>query len=119
MFIVLVCGGRDFSDRPLLDRTMDRILEKHPDLVVLQGFARGTDKMAHEWAMSREVDSISVPARWNKDGKRAAGPIRNDRMLKLWRPNGVVAFTPGPSGTKHMVEISERAGLPVMKVGWE
>lgn len=115
---VLVCGGRNYSDRETVFRTLDRVRAKHPDLEILQGAARGADSLAHEWALAREVVSISVPARWKADGQRSAGPKRNFRMLKHWAPDAVVAF-PGGSGTAHMVHIAREAGVPVMVVGDE
>ncbi len=50
-------------------------------------------------------------AAWKQHG-RAAGPIRNEEMLFLGRPDGVLAM-PGDKGTRHMVDIASREGVPV------
>jgi hypothetical protein len=50
-------------------------------------------------------------AQWKKHG-RAAGPIRNQRMLDKGKPDLVVAF-PGGRGTADMIRRAERAGVPV------
>ena len=53
--IVLVCGGRDFTDRDLLFATMDRVLAKYPDgLMIVQGAAKGADLLAEGWCKSRQ-----------------------------------------------------------------
>jgi hypothetical protein len=53
-------------------------------------------------------------AQWKKHG-RAAGPIRNQRMLDEGKPDLVVAF-PGGRGTADMIRRAERAGVPVQQV---
>ena len=52
--IVLVCGGRDFADRDLVYRTMDKVLDKYPDgLLVVTGAAPGADAIAIKEAMGK------------------------------------------------------------------
>ena len=51
------------------------------------------------------------PARWAELGRRA-GPIRNQEMLDLWVPDGVVAF-PGGAGTADMVARARAACVTV------
>lgn len=110
---IIVCGGRDFSDKEFLFSKLDT-LTQHKDITeVIHGDAYGADSLAGEWARTRGIIETPFPADWKKHGK-AAGPIRNAEMLKLG-PDMVIAFD-GGVGTAHMVKITEKAGIPVIKL---
>jgi hypothetical protein len=111
---VLVCGGRDYSDRMAVWHTLDAFAPAITE--VISGMARGADTFAAEWARRFLFPLHEFPANWKRDG-RAAGSIRNQRMLTEGRPDAVIAF-PGGRGTADMVRRSEKAGLPVYRVGW-
>ncbi len=106
---VLVCGGRTFDDRPMLLRVMDRIHATREITTIIHGAARGADLLAGAWAVMRRVPVQEFPADWNRHGK-AAGPIRNQRMLDEGKPDLVVGF-PGGTGTRDMLTRAERAGV--------
>lgn len=108
---ILVCGGRNFSDREALFSALDAVHDKRHVQMLIHGAARGADSLAGEWADERGVLSASVKALWEKHGRKAAGPIRNRGMLLL-EPDGVVAF-PGGSGTADMVAAAREVGVPV------
>jgi hypothetical protein len=108
---VLVCGGRDFSDALLLEDALDRLDCKSFVEVIIHGGASGADSLANEWAKKRDVQILIFPANWKLSGK-AAGPLRNERMLREGKPTLVVAF-PGRRGTADMVGRSTAARLPV------
>lgn len=109
---VLVCGGRDFSDRETVFAVLDRLKRMHGRLTVIQGGARGADALAREWCQAQDsVRMINEPANWKEHG-RAAGPIRNQHMLDEHRPDLVIAF-PGGRGTADMVERALQAGVQV------
>lgn len=108
---ILVCGGRDFSDRDALFAALDAAHERRPIQVLIHGAARGADSLAGEWADERGVLSAAMKALWEKHGRKAAGPIRNRGMLLL-RPDGVIAF-PGGSGTADMVAAAREVDVPV------
>ena len=114
---VLVCGGRDFSNRALMFSTLDRVREKHGDaMTIIHGAASGADRLAEEWAKSREIDYRGFPARWRKHGK-AAGPVRNKRMRDFATPDAVIAF-PGGRGTQNMCDLMREHGVEPWCVGW-
>lgn len=114
---VLVCGGRDFEDRDLLFATLDRVLAKYGDaLVILHGGQRGADLLAERWAKMREVEYIGVPARWTRLGK-AAGAERNKRMRDRWKPDACIAFK-GREGTRLMISLMREVGIEPWVVGW-
>lgn len=110
---VLICGGRDFTDRRFLFEVMSRITIKKPITLVIEGGACGADRLAREWANSHGVAVATYPANWELHGRRA-GPARNCRMLREARPDLVVAFK-GGTGTAHMVRISEEAGVRTLR----
>lgn len=111
---VLVCGGRNFEDRALLDRTLDEAHLADNFEVLIHGMARGADRLAHAWAERRGVKIQAFRPDWKKFGK-AAGPFRNARMLKVGRPQMVIAF-PGGRGTRDMVTQARAAGVPVIEI---
>jgi hypothetical protein len=109
---VLVCGGRDFNDASLVERTLNDM--EPPVRVVIQGGARGADYLGRTWAALRRLSVETYPAMWGRDGK-AAGPIRNQAMLVNGRPDLVVAF-PGGRGTADMVRRAKAAGIPILEI---
>ena len=98
---LLVCGGRNFSDRLLMRMILDQIDSTSGIEVLIHGAAQGADRLAADWAKERGIPGLPFPADWKKYGN-SAGPIRNARMLKEGRPDFVVAF-PGGDGTLDMV----------------
>lgn len=110
---VIVTGGRDFADRDLLFRTLDRLHLERGFALLIHGAARGADRLANDWAKERRVPRHPVPADWDGLGP-AAGPIRNSEMLGM-HPDLVVAF-PGGRGTEDMVGKAKRAGVQVVEV---
>ena len=113
---VLVCGSRGWSDRDYLEGFLDRTVESHGIDVVIHGAARGADTMAGEWALKRGIPVVAFPADWATHG-RAAGPIRNQRMLDEGKPTLVIAFALNLStskGTSDMLRRAGRAKLPAL-----
>ncbi|MDF3607511.1 DUF2493 domain-containing protein [Paracoccus sp. DMF-8] len=106
---VLVCGGRDFNDKEKAFAVLNQI---RPTFII-EGGAKGADTLAWLWR-KRNLSSdnhLTIEARWDVDGK-AAGPIRNQRMIDEGKPDLVVAF-PGGRGTADMVRRAKRAGIEV------
>lgn len=110
---VLVCGGRDFSDTKALNTTMDKIHKNSGIDVVIEGDARGADRIAGYWARRRGITNLKFRADWEMHG-RAAGVIRNQEMLKKGNPDLVVAFH-GGRGTADMIRRADAAGIKVIK----
>ncbi len=111
---LLVCGGRDFADRVLLRYLLDALLDVHHVSKLIHGAERGADRLAEEWARDRNIKIMPFPADWTTHGK-AAGPIRNARMLDEAHPDLAVAF-PGGRGTADMVKRAHKAGVRVIIV---
>lgn len=124
---VLVTGDRDYNDYRAIATYLTGWLflarEKEEKLVIIEGGQRGADQLARSWAninddFSKDVESITVEAEWSILGKRA-GPIRNTKMLREYKPNVVLAFHDDlelSKGTKDCVEKAKKHGIPVYLV---
>ena len=113
-FKVVVAGGRDFNNFPLLRDTLDKLLEvkTHSHLIeIVNGTARGADTLGGCYARLRNYSVALFPADWEQFDK-AAGHIRNKEMLDY--ADVVVVFWDGKSrGTKNMIEITKKAKKPI------
>jgi hypothetical protein len=125
---ILVCGGRDFADRALVEE----ILRPYQDFrrtaalmagppadwllgpVLIHGAARGADSIAAQVADGWGWRIRAYPAEWGRYG-RAAGAMRNQRMLDVERFGLVIVFL-GGRGTADMIARAKRAGVAVQKI---
>lgn len=105
---LLVCGSRNWSDLDRVWREIDGLANDRSEIV--HGCAKGADDMAHAWAVANRIAVIPFSANWSRDGK-AAGPIRNARMLKEGRPDRGLAF--GPLWRAH--EAPVRCAVPPLR----
>jgi YspA, cpYpsA-related SLOG family len=130
---VLVCGSRTWAETttPIIASVLTGLYEEHypfsDPFVVIEGEARGADTYAHNWAEWYDghvsgdggpVELEPYPADWATHGK-AAGPIRNQKMLTEGRPDLVVAFSDDiehSRGTKDMLVRAKKAGIPAILV---
>jgi hypothetical protein len=110
---VLVCGGRDYRNISAVRHALGALHAKRGITLIIEGGAKGADRLAREWAIANGIPFETEDADWKKYGK-AAGPIRNGVMLAKYAPEGVVAF-PGNDGTADMVAKAEAAGLKVWR----
>jgi hypothetical protein len=122
---VLVCGSRFYTDRDHMWSELNRLdAERGPFTVLIHGGAAGADTLAMQWAhmtglSGRDIAPLAFFAEWPKYG-RAAGSIRNQRMIDEGKPDLGISF-PGGQGTRDMVrklliariEVIEIAGRPI------
>ena len=112
---VLVCGGRDYADYDTLKTVLSALqVSAGPFSAIIHGAARGADALAHRYAERHSIPEHMFPAEWALHG-RAAGPIRNQQMLDIGKPDLVVAFA-GGRGTADMVRRAQAAGVRVVEV---
>jgi hypothetical protein len=112
---VLVCGDRNWTDRRSIEREIRKLLEVGLISLVIEGGARGADAIARNVADQLGIPRQTFLADWSAYGK-AAGPIRNLRMIAEGKPDLVLAFHADlakSKGTKDMIESATRAGIPV------
>ena len=113
---LLVCGGRNFtnSDEKWVFSELDQFHAKTPITLLIDGDARGVDRIAGKWATIQGIERMVFPADWGKYGT-SAGPIRNAQMLKEGLPNIVMAF-PGGKGTANMISQAVNQSIQVIRV---
>lgn len=135
---VLITGERHWKN-PFLVHSMlwglaMQSWAKGNPLILIHGAAPGVDTVVSDWVeemqlANLEVDERPHPAHWKhtdactprcrKVVGRAAGPIRNKKMLTE-KPQLCVAFhddLDGESrGTKNMVKQAKAAGIPVVHI---
>lgn len=124
---ILVCGGRDFDNYALLSKTLDQFCidrnlkwpeDKYgnwlPKVTIIHGGATGADALADQWAVVNwcPVEEYKISKEeWETLGK-AAGPIRNQRMIDEGKPDFFIAFpTENSKGTWDMVRRCDKAGI--------
>lgn len=117
---VLICGDRNWTDvgmiRSVLLALSYRIaVEGNGPLVIIEGEAKGADRIAREQAEYHGIAVERYPADWKRYG-RGAGPIRNQQMLDEGKPDLVIAFHDNldhSKGTRDMVERARKTRIPV------
>lgn len=110
---VLICGDRNWDDIASIRGVLLRLVKRYtvPELEIIEGEARGADRMARLEAEELGIKVHQFPADWSKHPK-AAGPIRNSKMLAEG-PDTVIAFHDNileSKGTQDMLTKSIKAG---------
>ena len=78
---------------------------------VICGDARGADTLGRMYAQEIDIPCERYPAQWDVYGK-SAGYRRNEQMAG--KAEALIALWDGQSkGTKHMIDIARRRGIPV------
>lgn len=117
---VMVCGGRDYSDKDRVDTVLNAVAVGAAAIVT--GGARGADRLAEKWAQKRGIQTITMPANWIAWGK-TGGPRRNSAIIDLllaldFAGKRVVCVSfPGGLGTEDVTEKALRAHLRVVQGG--
>lgn len=114
---VLICGSRNWKEEDVLPeyRIETYIKTLPPNAVIIHGAAPGADTTADRIARERGHPVIPFKANWGLYGD-PAGPIRNQEMLDVGKPDRVAAFHEdivNSKGTKDMIARARKAGLPV------
>ena len=117
MFKVIIAGGRDFDNYPLLKKMCDHYLQNKTDVEIVSGKAKGADSLGERYAKERGYSIKEFPAKWddlsqpciiktNRNGKEynaLAGHIRNSQMANYG--DSLIVFWDGKSkGTKDMID---------------
>jgi YspA, cpYpsA-related SLOG family len=106
--VALFCGSREWSDRERIRRDLESLPE---DSVVIEGGARGADRIARAEAHALGIHVATMSALWDHYGK-SAGYRRNEAMARL-RPDFAYAYPLGGPGTASMIAIAEAECIPV------
>lgn len=108
---LLVTGDRHWTDNLAVGVAFALLDPK----VVIHGGAKGADSIANFEAYRQHIPTIQVDAEWHLYG-RAAGPIRNRRMVNEFKPTHVMYChdnLPSSRGTADMVKYALSRALPV------
>lgn len=106
-------------DAEFLNKELDALHARDTFTCVIEGEARGADKLGAAWAARNDVPVEKYPADWNRYG-RGAGPVRNKQMIVEGKPDLVVAFSydiKNSKGTANMIAQARRYDLPVAFYG--
>jgi len=102
----------------------DRLATLPLDTVIIHGACQGADMIADEEAKRLGLAVLPFPAEWDfwraRGNVKAAGPIRNKRMLDEGKPDRVWAFHKSirtSRGTINMIRQAQAAGVPVELFG--
>jgi hypothetical protein len=106
---VLVVGSRSITDKNKIFETLDKFCDENS--VIVSGGARGVDSIAENYADSRGLKKVIMPADWNTYGKRA-GYVRNEEMhryIAKYTNRACIAFWDGISkGTAHNFDLAKK-----------
>ena len=119
MIKLLVCGSRTLDDKvDYIEMCLNKVSNFTKIDCIISGMAKGADIIAYNWAINNSIETLKFHADWNKHG-RAAGHIRNIKMLDEGKPTHVICFMDcrqnpnGTNGSKHMIDIASKANVPV------
>ena len=117
---VAFAGGIDCNDYGRIWDVLDKVLAKHPDMVLLHGASpKGAEFIAARWADARKVVQITFKPDWTRHAK-AAPFKRNDQLLQTL-PIGEIVGDAGAGedddadrqGLQKLVVALERRGFGV------
>lgn len=109
---VLAFGSRTFTDGRIISSRLDQAHANIGITTLIEGDARGADKLAGIWASVHKIERICVPADWSTG--RSAGYIRNQIMVIEHKPEMAFGFLDGPSsGSMHTVQLCLQHGVPL------
>lgn len=113
---LVIAGSRDFNDYETFKVILHGMLEAsgiEPDFIV-QGYARGVDKMALRWA-----EEVGLPhsdrdfePMWRLHGRYMAPKIRNKKMANEADAAIIIMFAGSP-GSSHMRRCMVELDKPV------
>jgi SLOG family YspA-like protein len=108
---VLITGSRTWTDNTIIRDALAPY--RSPGAVLVHGDARGADRIAaaiwRRWGLPVE----SHPADWSVG--RAAGVIRNRRMVGLGADVCLAFIRDHSRGATHCAEAAENAGIPTRR----
>lgn len=120
MKVVLVTGSRHWTNRETVRRALEGC---GPVDLVIEGGARGADRLAREEARAMGVHVATIEALWDYTGK-GAGPRRNSVLVALVEALDATSLAeclafplPDSIGTWDCIKKAQKAGIPVFNYG--
>lgn len=110
---VLVFGSRNYDHGPYISKRLSQVHSNIGITELIEGEARGADKLAAAWAVRNNVLLTRCPADWDGNGK-SAGMIRNHHMVCDLKPDLAIGFLNGASpGSMNTVQLCLTQGIPL------
>jgi len=113
---LIICGGRNYTDINKLNEVLNKLHEQNQINKIVTGDAKGADSMAVNWAKKHDIEYEIYKADWNLNGK-AAGPIRNQKMISENSDADYLIAFPGGNGTKNAISTAMRYNVKVITIG--
>lgn len=112
---VAFSGGPEYQDVNTVWALLDKVLAKHPDMVLLNTCApTGADLIASKWAEHRKVTVIPFKPDWRR--YKSAAPFKRNEVLLDVLPAGFVIF-PGTGIQDNLADRARTLGIPVWRGG--
>lgn len=110
---IAITGGSDYQDHHRIWDALDRVVAKHPDMILLHGgMPTGAEHIAECWARARKIATVTFRPDWNRF-RKAAPFKRNDVMLEQL-PAGLLQF-PGTGISENLADKARKMGIPVWR----
>jgi hypothetical protein len=117
---VLVTGDRNWNNSDIIHHWLKEVKKFGFDTLI-EGEARGADTLSRIEGAKLGFTILKFPANWDKYPK-AAGPIRNTEMLKVGKPELVLAFhndIKNSKGTKNMIDQAIKSKIKVILIDYK
>lgn len=118
MQIAILTGGRDYEDWRKIKGILDALACIPAITIYVGDCPTGLDHLARYYfnTFSPQTNVRVFKADWDTHGK-AAGPIRNERMVKSTEGCFAMLFAfPGGRGTENTVKHAKKYKIPVVRV---
>jgi hypothetical protein len=114
---LLVAGSRDINQRRFIKAFLMHMTQPtmYPDLVLVNGLARGVDRDAKEVADELGITVEPYPADWNGPHGRGAGAVRNRQMGDA-TDAGLALWDGASKGTADMISYMHKLNKPMMVI---
>ena len=127
---LIVAGGRDFSDKKLMQEALNDYTFDTTSLEIVSGTAKGADSLGAQLARANNIPVKEFPADWQDMSEPCvkrfngygtynalAGMKRNHQMGDY--ATHLIAFWDGKStGTKDMIEYMRSLNKPFKVIGY-
>mgnify|MGYP002712303011 CR=1 FL=1 len=109
---MLITGSRDYKDKEIIIDAIEKYLgnEYIEDVIIIEGGARGADRIAQQHALDMGYIVETYPANWDKYGKKA-GSIRNQEMVDSGADICLAFPLEGSIGTYDCIRRAKKSGI--------
>lgn len=110
---ILVTGSRDWPKPQVIAEVLRGLIVPDGDITLVSGGARGVDRTAEKIAEELRWIIERHDAEWEKY-PRAAGIIRNKKMVDLGADVCVAFIYNNSRGATHCANLAEKAGIKTL-----